>query len=285
MIMVTQLTRPVVAPSPVAFMARAVKPPNSNTEWGSRYAATLRRIVYEHAANSPRTLQEELGPSEIGHECHRQVVAKLAGIERTNHIVDPWASIVGTALHMWLAEALKGDNDRYSYVRWLAEFRVQPHEDHPGTGDAYDFFEACCLDWKNLGDTTLTELRTKGPARHYYVQLLAYARGFRIMGLPVRRIVIAAMPRTKSTLDNMYVWEHELTPADDALLEQVFQEMRIRKAMAAGVRTGQISLNDITPTPSDSTCYFCPVFRSDVLHDPSATGCAGHHLLPGRLNK
>lgn len=282
--MPTPLTTPSPI-SPVTFMSRAVKPLNSNTEWGSRYAGTLRRIVYEHAAQSPRTLQKTLGPSEIGHQCDRHIVAKLAGIEATNHIVDPWASIVGIALHAWEAEALRGDNERYNYVRWLAEFRVHPHPDHPGTGDAYDFFETCCVDWKNLGDTTLNELRTKGPPQHYYIQLLAYAHGFRLMGLPVKRVVIAAMPRTKSTLDNMYVWEHELTPNDDVLLTNTFQITAIRKAMAEGIRSGQLTINDITPTPSDSTCIFCPIFRSDVIHDPTATGCAGHHLLPGRMNK
>lgn len=282
--MPTPLTTPSPI-SPVTFMSRAVKPLNSNTEWGSRYAGTLRRIVYEHAAQSPRTLQKTLGPSEIGTPCDRQVVAKLADIEATNHIVDPWASIVGTAIHAWLAEAFNGDNQRYNYVRWLAEFRVHPHPDHPGTGDLYDFHEQAVVDHKGLGDTTLNALRAKGPPQRYYVQKIAYARGFKLMGLPVKRTVLVAWPRTKSTLGNLYTYDHPLTADDDLFLDQVFQRTAIRKAMAAGVRSGQITLNDITPTPSDEECYFCPFFRADVLHDPTATGCAGHHLLPGRMNK
>jgi hypothetical protein len=55
--------------------------------------------------------------------------------------------------------------------------------------------------------------------------------------------------------------------------------------MAKGVRDGLISINDITPTPSDTWCVYCPLFRVDVLTDPSAVGCAGHHLLPGRMKK
>lgn len=214
--------------------------------------------------------------------CDRQVVGKLAGIPATNHVVDPWASIVGIAIHAWLAEAFRSDNERYSYVRWLAEFRVHPHPDHPGTGDLYDFYKKACVDHKGLGDTTAAALRKHGPPQRYFVQLLAYRRGFQLMGLPVEHILIVVWPRTKSTLDPLYVWHHIPTPDDDIFLDQIFELMSVRKAMAEGVRAGQLTLNDITPTPDDEECYFCPFYRPDVLHDRNATGCAGHHLLPGR---
>jgi hypothetical protein len=269
-------------PTPQAFMAMAPSPPGSNTIWGSEYGLTLRKVVIEHAAHAPRTLQKQLGPSEIGAPCDRQVVGKLASQSRTNHIVDPWASIVGTAIHKWLAEAFEGDNERSNYARWLAEFRVHPHEDHPGTGDLYDFWEQAVTDHKGLGTTTLDELRKDGPTVRYFIQLLAYARGFRLMGLPVRRIVLVAWPRTRSRLDKMYVWDHELTPDDDPVLDEVFERMKIRKILADLVIAGRLTFKDIPPTPDDRECYFCPFFRADVLHNPSAFGCAGHHLLPGR---
>jgi LAGLIDADG-like domain len=614
--------------SPAEFMARAPKPFAGNSAWAEAYALTLRRVVIDYAAHSPRTLQTALGPSEIGTPCDRQVVGKLAGLPQTNHIVDPWASIVGTALHAWFADAFRWDNEFHNYVRWLAEFRVYPHLEHPGTGDLYDFTEQACVDhkgiaadtpiptpggwttmrhltvgdlvfgsdgkpypithvypinhkpcyritfddgstlitddvqewnleksigkkragvtlntitarsqiftqtkqkqrhlrlyntqalqlptislpiepyvlgvwlgdgscssgtitkpdselyqlieqcgykissphgqrkmsrtiyglanelqkagllypytgpikghhgklaghktipmiylragqyqrlellrglmdtdgtwniprkqavyttttkslaysvaelinslgWKAkvypqlahrfgitttayhvtfvpygtnpfklsrkanlvrikgskqasyriiqsieptisvptrcidvsspnhlylvgtemlpthncLGDTPMKYLRDKGPPRRYFIQLLAYARGFRLMGLPVRRIVIVAWPRTKSRLDNTYVYEHLLTPEDDILLDEVFMWMQVRKAMAEGIRQGQITFNDIHAVPSDEECYHCPFFRADVLTDPTATGCAGHHLIEGRMKK
>jgi hypothetical protein len=52
----------------------------------------------EHAARAPRTLQQHLGPSELGVECDRQVAGKMAALPATNHVVDPWPSMVGTRL-------------------------------------------------------------------------------------------------------------------------------------------------------------------------------------------
>ena len=622
-------------PSPEAFMASAPSPPGSNTAWGSQYGLALRKVVIEHAAHAPRTLQKALGPSEIGSPCDRNVVAKLTSMPRTNHIMDPWPAIVGTAIHSWLAEAFEADNERSNYVRWLAEFRVHPHPDHPGTGDLYDFFEEAVVDhkgiyvdtpiatpdgwttvgklsvgdrvfgsdgkpcrvtktypiqndrpcykvtfddgaslitddiqlwqidkgtrrtdkgtarlrhstvmstddarqqvftktrqprrqlrivnasplqlpdislpvhpyvlgtwlgdgqsdcgkintpddnifdhirscgyvigppdlrglrrtiyglsgelrtagllwpysgpltrshgrlaghklipteylragyhqrlsllqglmdsdghwnkatkravftntdkqlaydtaalvaslgWKArvyprdrlpsgrgataatsyevvftpheanpfrlrrkanqvrmqgsqkstyriiksieltisvptrcidvdsddhlylagaemipthncLGTTTLDDLRKDGPPIWYHIQLLAYARGFRLMGLPVKRIVLAAWPRTKSRLDTMYVWEHLLEPADDVLLDETFERMEYRKMLAQLVLDGKLTYKDIPPTPGDKHCIYCPILRVDVLRDPTAFGCAGHHLIKGR---
>jgi hypothetical protein len=283
------MTRPLYvsdspdAPSPAAFMSKAPKPFNGNTPWAQVYALDLRRIVVDYAAHAPRSLQKALGPSEIGTPCDRQVVGKLADIEPTNHIVDPWPSIVGTALHTWFAGAFSWDNERSGYFRWLCEFRVHPHPDHPGTGDLYDFYQTAVVDHKNLGDTPMAYLRNVGMPIRYLIQLLAYARGFRLMGLPVIRVVLVAWPRTKSSLDTTYVYEIPLTPEHDTMLDAAFERMRVRKVFAELVRQGVLTLNDIVPTPSDEECYHCPFYRADVLTDPTATGCAGHHLIPGRM--
>jgi hypothetical protein len=272
------------APSPAEFMSRAPRPFAGNTPWAEQYALDLRRVVVDHAAHSPRSLQKELGPSEIGTPCDRQVVGKLAGIERTNHIVDPWASIVGTALHAWFAKAFDWDNERLGYLRWLTEFRVHPHPDHPGTGDLYDFNHRAVVDHKNFGDTSMNHLRKVGMPIRYYIQLLLYALGFRNMGLPVDRVVLVAWPRTKSSLDTTYVHETVLLPEHDDIIKATFERMKTRKALAELVSAGILTLNDIVPTPSDEECYLCPFYRADVLTDPHARGCAGHHLIEGRLS-
>jgi len=108
------------------FMGSAAASPlNGSSAWASRYAGELRRVVVEHAARAPRTLQVALGPSEIGHECDRQVVGKMAGLPVTNHVTDPWPSIMGTAGHAWLADAFSADNARHG-LRWVPEQRVEP---------------------------------------------------------------------------------------------------------------------------------------------------------------
>jgi hypothetical protein len=124
--------------SPTEFMSTAPKSLAGSTPWAARYATELRRVILEHAARAPRTLQQHLGPSELGVECDRQVAGKMAALPATNHVVDPWPSIVGTACHAWAAEAFVGDNLRHGVLRWVAEQRVTPHPDHPGTADLYD---------------------------------------------------------------------------------------------------------------------------------------------------
>lgn len=249
---------------------------NGNTAWAQNYAHELRKVITEHGNNSDRNLQVHLGPSELGEACDRQVAAKMAAVARTNHVMDPWASIVGTALHMWLEVAFTADNSRTA-LRWLTERRVTPHPDHPGTADLYDAREQAVVDWKNLGDTSMAKVKAAdGPPRKYVVQLLLYGRGYRNLGLPVKRVVLAALPRTKSTMDSMWVWERLYTPADDELLQEVFAQTLIRKVYAQQIRAGVLNWMDIPATPSDESCYFCPMFRPESAHNPNAGGCPGH---------
>jgi hypothetical protein len=152
-----ELTAPSI--SPVDFMSAAPAPLNGSSPWASRYAAELRRVVVEHASRAPRSLQLHLGPSELGVTCDRQVAGKMAGLAPTNHVSDPWPSIVGTAVHAWLADAFTADNTRHGLLRWVAEQRVTPHPDHPGTADLYDAVELAVVDHKILGETSLAKVR------------------------------------------------------------------------------------------------------------------------------
>lgn len=263
-------------PSPEDFMARTPALMNGNTQWAALYAQELRQVIVRHANEAPRNVQRHLGPSELGSLCDRQVAGKLAGLPATNHVVDPWASIVGTALHMWLEVAFTADNRR-SGLRWLTERKVTPHPDHPGTADLYDGRKRAVVDWKNLGKSSMAKVKS-GPPIHYIVQLLLYGRGYRNLGLPVDRVVLAALPRTESTLDSMYVWERPHTPDDDALLAEVFSQTAVRKVFAEAIVGGVISLKDVPATPTSDGCYFCPFYRPEAAHNnPLETmGCPGH---------
>ena len=113
-------------------------------------AAELRTIVKNAAENAPRQVQRHLGPSELGVECDRQVVHKLLDLPTTNHVSDPWPSIVGTAVHAWLADAFTATDP----ARWMAENKVTPHPEHPGTADLYDVQNRRVLDHKGLAIDT-----------------------------------------------------------------------------------------------------------------------------------
>ena len=258
--------------TPAEFMSAARAPLNGSSPWASRYAGELRRVVLAHAARAPRTLQEHLGPSELGVTCDRQVAGKFAALPHTNHVADPWPSIVGTAVHAWLAEAFTADNERRG-LRWVAEQRVTPHPDHPGTADLYDAAEQAVVDHKVLGESSMAKVR-KEPPRRYVVQLLLYGLGYRNLGLPVRRVALAAYPRTAASLDGLYVWEREYTPADDALLADVFQQTAIRKQWAERLISQQVQFADIPSAPNDDECYFCPFYRPQAARD-NQFGCPG----------
>lgn len=207
--------------------------------------------------------------------CDRQVIGKLVGTPRTNHVSDPWPSVVGTAVHAWLALAFQDDNRREGLMRWLTELAVAPHPDYPGHSDLYDAAEQAVVDHKILGPTSLAKVKSPaGPSRRYKVQLLLYGRGAQNMGLPVKRIALAAYPRTASTLDGMYVWEHELCPDDDLLIDEVLRVTAVRQAVAAQIRAGGMQLSDVPVTPDDDECFFCFLYRPQSAYD-GGPGCPG----------
>lgn len=266
--------------SPADFMAAAPRSVSGSSPWSTRYANELRRVMLEHAARAPRTLQQHLGPSELGVACDRQVVGKMAALPTTNHVADPWPSMVGTALHAYAADAFEADNLRTGVLRWLAEQKVTPHPDHPGTADLYDAIEHAVVDHKFLGESTMAKIR-KDPPRKYVVQLLLYGLGYMALGLPVRRVALAAYPRTAASLDGLYVWDRafadengQLTSENLALLTQVFDQTSRRRAMADELLAQKLRFEDVPLDPSSDECYFCPFYRPQAAKD-SGPGCPG----------
>jgi hypothetical protein len=248
-------------------MAAAPRSTNSNSPWGERYGAELRSVVRRYASRAPRTLQRHLGPSELGEACDRQVIGKMAAQKKTNNVTDPWPSIMGTAGHAWMEDAFQWENSQEG-VRWLTEVRVTPDpgpDPHPGTADLYDAYTQSLVDWKFLGEASLSKLKAKGPKRVYYVQTLLYALGYINMGLPVQRVVLVAWPRTKSSMDEMYVWEHVPTDEDWQLVQRVLAETRIRQLKANEIIAGRAKLMDFPATPDDDSCHFCLAGNTEVV--------------------
>lgn len=259
------------------FMAATPRSTNASDAWAEGYGNELRGIVTRYANRLPRNVQRHLGPSELGAACDRQVVGKMAGVKSTNHVADPWASIMGTAGHAFVADAFDWDNEHNGYLRWLTEARVTPDpgaDPHPGTADLYDTYLRCVVDHKFQGDSTRAKLKSSGPPRHYYVQLLLYARGYLNLGLPVERVVIASWPRTKSSLDDMYVWSHVPTEEDWQLVRDILVQTAFRQQVADAVRAGSFDLMDVPATPEDDSCFFCFLYRPQAKYD-GLYGCPG----------
>lgn len=253
----------------------AVSADSGNTPWARTYSHELQRVAREHAARAPRSNQAHLGPSELGCPCSRQVAGKMAGLPHANRIADPWASIVGTAVHAWLADAFNADNTRYGQARWAAEQRVTPHPEHPGTADLYDARERAVIDHKVLGTSSMAKVRSaQGPPVHYQVQLLLYGHGYRLLGLPVDRVVLAAWPRTSHEMHGLYLWDRETQGSDHVIIEEVFRLTAARAALADDIVAGRSTLHDVPATPAHDTCYFCPFYRPDAEPD-NLTACNG----------
>lgn len=273
-------------------MMNVPKSTHGNDPWAEQYGREMKQIIKDYAARAPRSVQKHLGPSELGEECDRQVVMKMAGLTRTNNVSDPWASIMGTAGHAYVEEMYKWDNVRRveqgQAVRWIPEQRVTPDpvldastlfrpgpNSHPGTADLYDVPHRALVDHKFLGDTSRDKLKAHGPKHVYYVQLLLYRRGYQYLGLPVERVVLLAWPRTKSTLDELYVWTKVPDQDDERLVDEVLKQTAVRQEMAEQVKAGRINIMDVPMKPSDDSCMFCPLYRPQAAYEPNSYGCPG----------
>lgn len=288
--------------SPSEFLSAAPKSVNGNTPYAARYASDLRRAWLEHAARDARTLQSHLGPSELGVECDRQVAGKLAALPETNHVVDPWPSIRGRALHTHAEGVFQADNHRTGVLRWLTERKVTPRamwhavgaaarallgfQSHPGTADLYDAVEQAVVDHKFLGESSMAKIR-KEPPRKYRVQLFLYGLGYAALGLPVRRVMVAAYPATAGSLDGLYVWEHrftdengEVAPEVRELLEVVAVDTERRKEQAEAILAQRLAFTDVPASADSDECYFCPFYRPQAAKD-SGPGCPGSAAATG----
>jgi hypothetical protein len=261
---------------------------NGNTPWAQRYAQELRDVVIRYADRLPRNVQRHLGPSELGHHCDRQLVGKMAGVSLGggggNRLHDPWASVVGTALHAFFEQAFAWDAREGVWLqRWATECRVTPDpnaaQPHPGTADLYDFMYNTLADHKCQSEAIRVRLRRDGPPYHYYIQMLLYAVGYMNLGFTVDRIALISWPRTKSTLDDMYVWEKTITNEDLLEVLSVLEKTAVREDVAKLMGEGRIGFYEVPATPSEDDCQYCPFFNPAALSDGTSAGCPGTSML------
>ena len=82
------------------------------------FAATYGTLIALSAAQSPRSTQVDIGASEIGGGCDRQIAYKTANTPACN-FRDPLRVIVGTGVHLAMAEIFTRLNGRSA--RFLVE--------------------------------------------------------------------------------------------------------------------------------------------------------------------
>lgn len=179
-------------------------------------------LIYGALADSPRSRQTTIGPSEIGTPCPRRLGYMLAGTPKPEQRSRGWIPAIGTACHTMLAEMLATYNTNLGWSRYLLETRVDIGTvggvTLRGSADVYDRVTCTVIDWKIVGVTTLKAARRHGPSATYRTQIHSYGLGFVNRGVPVDEVVIAYLPRSGELADGYWhVEKFDPTIAETAL--------------------------------------------------------------------
>lgn len=237
-------------------------------------AAALRSAILDQANLAPRSQQRALGPSEYGENCARKLAYRLMDEDKTNTDSDPWASILGTAGHAWLAEALEADNERSGELRWLIERRLEIRPGLEGSCDAYDVRRHAVVDHKIVGPAKLREYKVSGPSAQYRKQVHIYGKGYARLGLPVQEVAIAFYPRA-GQLSGMHVWSE---PFDEAIADEAIT--RVDTLLQVIV---ELQVDDhpehykAIPRSPGRNCLYCPWMRPGP---DTGAACPGETAVP-----
>lgn len=259
------MTLPAIAPMPAQLQQLDQAPEMLRDE----LLAIIRRSIDEH----PRSLQVELGPSELGHPCARRIGYGL--LEFDENPGEPnWKATVGTAVHAYLEDVFTADNVRQAVraanvTRWLLEDTVSPGElggqPVPGHCDLYDRVTATVVDWKCVGPTQLKKYRSKGPGDQYRRQAHLYGRGWQRRGQDLRRVAVMFLPRD-GELRDAYYWSE---PYDEQVAVEALQRA---EGIVQATRALGVNALPILPT-ADAWCRMCPFYRANSTD--LTRGCPG----------
>jgi hypothetical protein len=233
-------------------------------------AADIRSVVLEASHRAPRSQQQALGPSEIGEVCPRKLAYKLMRHTESNTDSDPWASIVGTAVHAWLADAFLAANARLGRIRYLVEQRLVIRGALTGTCDLYDADRQMVIDHKVPGVTSMNAAKKNGPSPTYIAQAHLYGYGYVQLGLPVKDVALALYPRA-GMLSGLWVWTQ---PYDESVALQALarHDSILEVAAALDVAHHAERYRDV-PRVTGHACTYCPYWKPGT---DTGDGCPGH---------
>lgn len=234
-------------------------------------ADMLTNVIRHAADNAPRSLQTEIGPSEIGTPCDRRIGYKLSGVAPVNTGTDPLAAIIGTAAHTWLADAFTEAN-RGRDIEWLVEQRVAVAGNIGGSGDLFHVPTRTVIDWKFPGETGMRKYKAEGPGEQYRTQIHAYGVGYMRRGLVPQRVAIVFIPRA-GRLDGMHVWTEPFNPAVAA--DAINRVEGIRTFITAAGRTALPLL-----ATTEAYCSWCSWY-SPGSTDPTQACPGAAAAAPG----
>lgn len=222
----------------------------SQDETGLR--SEIIRNIHAYANSRPRSLQLAVGPSQVGTPCARELAFQVAKVDVARDIHDPWPSIVGTATHAWLADAME-----YANSQALLEGRPQPwHIERKvdvglglkGSCDAMHEPTGTVFDWKILGETQHRKYASGEMSEKYETQADCYGLGYERAGFEVKRVAIA-MFRRAGRLSDLHIWSK---PYDRTNALRALKRLQtVQKIIASGVEPMRI------PANPGNACYWC----------------------------
>ena len=225
----------------------------------SALAERIKIIVNNRSANAPRSQQKRLGLSEVGEVCVRKIGYKLLDWNKTNANTDPWASISGTAIHAWLADAFEDVYDGEENKLYLVEHSVKVTEELGGTCDLFDLEKKMVIDHKCVGATAMKSRKQGGMTHQQRVQINLYGLGIEneFGKGSVEKVALAFYP-LGGRLDGLYtiVEPYNRQLALDA----------IARLEDAQVLIWQLDLENtpanwgLVPNNPTQSCNYCPWF-------------------------
>lgn len=250
---------PTSTPAPPA--AEHVEPPSTITE--------LRGLLISHDANSARSRQTTIGPSEIGMNCQRALAYRLANAPEQPDARVPWAPIIGTAVHAYIADMLTAHNQILGRERWIVEQRVWPDDEISGSGDAFDTDTGTVIDWKITGDNSITKYR-KAMRPEYRIQAHLYGLGHERAGRDVRWVRIVCLSRSHD-YDKSWEWTERF---DRDVAFAALHRLYTTQDLINDLRlTDNPALWGAVPSQPTPDCRYCRYFRPGK--PAGADGCPG----------
>lgn len=155
--------------------ATAFRPQEDENEW-----ATVRQILENAENSSPRSLQWEIGPSEMGTGCLHCLAARLAGWKRSQDApLAPWIGTAVHAQHERLFRSLPGDRWKPEYPVHTCDLRMPDGKMMRVGGhiDLWDTITRTTLDWKFVGESVYRTARHGEVSQEYRIQASLYGIG------------------------------------------------------------------------------------------------------------
>lgn len=233
---VTPNAEDVAEPIPSALLA------------GRVIAQATAEAIWTAAASAPRTLQPEIGPSELGLHCSRQIAYRLAGAGPVNMSIDPVPSVTGTAMHAWLSGVYRSMQPP---GRYLVDHSIN-YRGVRGTLDLYDRRTLLVVDWKFPRKAKARRMRIDGPPRHYRWQLQTYAAGLSAAGESPAQCAVVFVP-TDGTLADVFAWQF---PVDGREADEALERLdTVRSLLDCGGTPAGV------PAQPSRLCPWCPYHR------------------------